>query len=123
MSPVWIMKEGLAGSDLTFAMASSSVPITLGLAGLSKPTWLSLICRKVILFGSAASAVSMIPSERGTPPEIDHSTPVPAQVMHSSTFLRLTPTFLPFCVPSLMAVLHVEIEEDRNSPRFYSHIT
>src|SRR5262249_35916291 len=109
MSPVWIMKEGLAGSDLTFAIASSSVPITLGLAGLSKPTWLSLICREVILFGSAASAASMIPRERGTPPEIVHSTPVPAQVIHSSTFLRFTLSPLLVCVILLMAVLHVEI--------------
>src|SRR5260370_27306847 len=85
------MNEGLAGSDLILAMASCSVPIALGLAGLSKPTWLSLICRKVSLLGSAASAWSMMPSERGTPPDIVHSTPVPAQVMHSNTLRRLTP--------------------------------
>src|SRR5258707_1036911 len=85
------MKEGLADSALILPIASPSVPIALGLAGLSKPTWLSLICRKVSLLGSAASAPSMIPSERGTPPEIVHSTPVPAQVMHSSTFRRLRP--------------------------------
>jgi hypothetical protein len=117
MSPVWIMKEGLAGSDLIFAIASSSVPITLGLAGLSKPTWLSLICRKLILLGSAASAVSMIPSERGIPPEMVHSTPVPAQVMHSSTFLRFTPIVPLPCVALLMTVLHLENEEDREPPR------
>src|SRR6266566_4037268 len=40
MSPVWIMKEGFTGSDLTLPIASWSVPITLGLAGLSKPIWL-----------------------------------------------------------------------------------
>src|ERR1700740_142865 len=83
------MKEGFAGSALILPIASPSVPIALGLAGLSKPTCLSLICRKVRLLGSAADASSMIPSERGTPPEIVHSTPVPAQVMHSSTFRRL----------------------------------
>src|SRR5215467_11999641 len=99
------MKEGFAASDLTFAMASSSVPITLGLAGLSNPTWLSLICRKVSLLGPAASAPSMIPSESGTPPEIVHSTPVPAQVMHSNTFRRLTPAFRSLFVESLMVVL------------------
>src|SRR6516164_5308277 len=99
------MKEGFAGSDLTFAMASSSVPITLGLAGLSKPMWLSLICRKVSLLGWAASAPSMIPSECGTPPEIVHSTPVPAQVMHSNTFRRLIPAFRSLFVASLMVVL------------------
>src|SRR6516164_8977210 len=86
-------------------MASSSVPITLGLAGLSKPMWLSLICRKVSLLGWAASAPSMIPSESGTPPEIVHSTPVPAQVMHSNTFRRLTPAFRSLFVASLMIVL------------------
>src|SRR5499427_2931334 len=99
------MKDGFAGSALIFAMASSSVPITLGLAGLSKPMWLSLICRKVSLLGWAASAPSMIPSESGTPPEIVHSTPVPAQVMHSNTFRRLTPAFLSLFVDSLMVVL------------------
>src|SRR5215470_1679485 len=99
------MKEGFAGSDLTFAMASSSVPITLGLAGLSNPMWLSLICRKVRLLGWAASAPSMIPSESGTPPEIVHSTPVPAQVIHSNTFRRLTPAFRSLFVESLMIVL------------------
>ena len=95
----------MQGSDLTFAMASSSVPITLGLAGLSKPMWLSLICKKVSLLAWAASAPSMIPSESGTPPEIVHSTPVPAQVMHSNTFRRLTPAFLSLFVESLIVVL------------------
>src|SRR5262245_33058157 len=99
------MKEGFAGSDLTFAMASSSVPITLGLAGLSKPMWLSLICRKVSLPGWAASAPSMIPSESGTPPEIVHSTPVPAQVMHSNTFRQLTSAFRSLFAESLMVIL------------------
>src|SRR5215471_18117471 len=99
------MKEGFAESDLTLAMASSSVPITLGLAGLSKPMWLSLICRKVSLLAGAASAPSMIPSESGTPPEIVHSTPVPAQVMHSNTFRRLTPAFRLLFVKSLIVVL------------------
>src|SRR6266487_33476 len=85
------MNEGLAGSALILAMASWSVPIALGLAGLSKPTWLSLICRKVSLLGSAARAWSMMPSDRGTPPEIVHSTPVPAHVIHSNTFRRCMP--------------------------------
>jgi hypothetical protein len=35
------------GSALILAIASSRVPSAFGLAGLSKPTWLSLICRKV----------------------------------------------------------------------------
>ena len=56
MSPVWIMNDGFFGIALILLMASSSVPIAFGLAGLSKPTWLSLICRNVIPAGSAASA-------------------------------------------------------------------
>ena len=91
MSPVWIMKDGFTGIALILLIASSSVPSAFGLAGLSKPTWLSLICRKVSPAGSAASAESTSPSERGTPPEMVQSTPVPAQVMHSSTLRRLTP--------------------------------
>src|SRR6266568_627862 len=97
------MNEGLAGSDLILPMASCSVPIALGLAGLSKPTWLSLICRKVSLLGSAASAWSMMPSERGTPPDIVHSTPVPAQVMHSNTLRRFTPRSSSVFLDSLIA--------------------
>ena len=91
MSPVWIMKDGFFGIALILLMASSSVPSAFGLAGLSKPTWLSLICRKVMPAGSAACAEPTRPSERGTPPEMVQSTPVPAQVMHSSTWRRLTP--------------------------------
>ena len=41
--------------------------------------------------GSAACADPTSPSERGTPPAMVQSTPVPAQVMHSSTRRRLTP--------------------------------
>ena len=93
MSPVWIMNEGFAGIALILSMASSSVPSALGLAGLSKPTWLSLIWRKVMPGAArAACAESMMPSERGTPPVMVQSTPVPAQVMHSSTLRRLTPS-------------------------------
>src|SRR6266516_3141485 len=39
----------------------------------------------------------MMPSDRGTPPDIVHSTPVPAQVMHSSTLRR--------CIPRLSSLL------------------
>ncbi|MGY4594060.1 hypothetical protein ACVWXL_001806 [Bradyrhizobium sp. GM22.5] len=94
MSPVWIMKDGLTGIALILLTASSSVPSALGLAGLSKPTWLSLIWRKVIPGAAAvaACAESMMPSERGTPPVMVQSTPVPAQVMHSNTLRRLKPS-------------------------------
>ena len=43
MSPVWIMNDGLTCIALTLLMASSSVALAFGFAGLSKPTWLSLI--------------------------------------------------------------------------------
>ena len=48
MTPAGMDHEaGLTGSVLMRAIASSSVPLALGLAGLSKPIWLSLICRNV----------------------------------------------------------------------------
>ena len=86
------MKAGLVCMALIRSIASSSVPLALGLAGLSKPIWLSLICRNVSPLASAASAWSIRPSECGTPPLMVHSTPVPTQVMHSSTLRRLTPS-------------------------------
>ena len=43
ISPVWIMNAGRVGNVLILPIASSSVPMALGLAGLSNPTWLSLI--------------------------------------------------------------------------------
>ena len=89
MSPVWIMKAGFFGMVLMRPIASSSVPLAFGLAGLSKPIWLSLICRNVRPLASAAEASSISPSECGTPPAMVHSTPVPAQVMNSSTLRRL----------------------------------
>src|SRR5262249_53923470 len=91
MSPVWIMNEGFTGSALTLPIASSSVPITLGLAGFLEPTGLSLVFREGGLPASGGGGPSTIPSERGTPPAIVHSTPVPAQVMHSNTLRRLMP--------------------------------
>src|SRR6267154_1295369 len=98
------MNDGFTGIALIRLMASSSVPFAFGLAGLSKPTWLSLICRNVMAAGSAACAEPTSPSERGTPPEMVQSTPVPAQVMHSSTRRRLTPGW--FSSRSLIANLH-----------------
>jgi hypothetical protein len=84
MSPVWSMNAGLLGSAFTLAMASCSVPSAFGFAALSKPTWLSEICRNVNEF--AAVAASARPSrlkDFGTPPETVQRTPVPAQSMHS----------------------------------------
>src|SRR6516165_1194048 len=93
-SPVWMMKAGLSGRFLILPIASSRVPMAFGLAGLSKPTWLSLICRKVRPLASAAFASAMIPMERGTPAATVHRTPVPAQVMHSRILRRLKPLSL-----------------------------
>jgi hypothetical protein len=87
-----IMKDGLTDSDFTRAMHSSSVPLTLGLAGLSKPMWLSLIWRKVKPFCCAAIASSMMPSDAGTPPATVQSAPVPAHVVHSRTLRRFMPS-------------------------------
>src|ERR1700686_2228408 len=98
------MKEGFTGRALTLLIASSSVPSALGLAGLSKPTWLSLICRKVRAPAPCALASPTRPSERGTPPATVHRTPVPAQVMHSSTLRRLKPSPLPLLEVALLDV-------------------
>src|SRR5262249_49721335 len=91
MSPVWIMKAGFGATALTLAMASRSVPRASGLAGLLKPIWLSLICRKVKAEASAASASLSSPKDFGTPPESVHNIPVPAQTMHVSAPLRVRP--------------------------------
>ena len=80
MSPVWIMKAGRLGSLPTSSSASCNVAVTFGLAGLSKPRWLSLICTKVKSL-VAASALP-IRRERGTPPATVQTMAVPAQVMH-----------------------------------------
>src|SRR5215467_11869961 len=82
------MNAGLAGMAWTLVMASSSVASGLGLAGRSKPIWLSEICRKL----SPAPWAWALPSKAddGTPPDTVHNTPVPAQSMHSSAPRRST---------------------------------
>src|SRR6266478_6608595 len=82
------MKDGFTGIALILLIASSRVPSALGLAGLSNPTWLSLICRK------------------GTPPGMVHRTPVPAQVMHSRTLRRLRFFALGSLVLDVIVSLH-----------------
>src|ERR1700736_6146597 len=86
-----MIKDGLTGIAFTMAMASRSVPSASGFAALSKPIWLSLICRNVKLLGSAARASPIIPTEWGTPPLTVQSTPVPAQTMHFRTSRRPNP--------------------------------
>src|SRR5689334_13293228 len=85
------MKAGRDFTAFTLPMASRSVPSASGLAGLLKPIWLSLICRKLKPAGTAASASPSNPRDFGTPPESVHKTPVPAHTMHVSAPLRLRP--------------------------------
>src|SRR3974390_3406129 len=117
MSPVWIMKAGRAGSSFTCAIAPSSVPLAFGLGGLSKPMWLSLICRKVKPFTSCAMASSISPTAAGTPPETVQSTPVPAQVIHSSTLRRLGPSS---CVAIDVSLRQVARKTGSAEAAFYS---
>src|SRR5438067_8154351 len=86
-----MMKDGLIGIAFTLATASRSVPSASGFAALSKPIWLSLICKNVNPVDSAASESPINPTEWGTPPLTAQSTPVPAQTMHSSTSRRPNP--------------------------------
>ena len=81
ISPVWIMNAGFCGIAATPLSASCNVAVTLGLAGLSNPRWLSLICAKVKLSFVAASALP-IRRDRGTPPATVQIMAVPAHVMH-----------------------------------------
>ena len=83
MSPVWIRKRGLPGTLVTSFSASENVPVVSGLAGLSKPRWLSLTCTK--LKSVVAASALPISRARGTPPTMVQTIAVPAQVMHSST--------------------------------------
>src|SRR6266403_6276546 len=86
-----MMKDGLIGIAFTLATASRNVPSASGFAALSKPMWLSLICRNVNPVDWAARASPINPTEWGTPPLTAQSTPVPAQTMHSSTSRRPNP--------------------------------
>src|SRR4029077_11109627 len=60
--------------------------------------WLSEICANVndCAVAVAASALPRRLNDFGTPPETVHRMPVPAQVMHSSTWRRDEPSLLPF---------------------------
>src|SRR4051812_46436572 len=123
-----MMKDGLIGIAFTLATASRSVPSASGLAALSKPIWLSLICRNVNPVGSAASASPINPTEWGTPPLTAQSTPVPAQTMHSSTSRRPNPC--PRSSKPLLAMSHLPVERLQMAPlvrrlgnsRLYSQI-
>ena len=77
---VWIMNAGFSGIASTLSIAVSSVARASGLAGFSKPIWLSEIWTKEKP-PSAAFAAPMR-REAGTPPATVQTTPVPAQIMH-----------------------------------------
>src|SRR5580700_154057 len=98
------MKAGLLASAPTLAIASSRVASGFGLAGCLKPMWLSEICRKLNPCAACALAAEIPSSEddRGTPPAIVHSTPVPAQIMHSSAPRRSRPSLSSCAIPSLL---------------------
>src|ERR1700676_1246347 len=102
-----MMKDGLIGIAFTLATASRSVPSASGFAALSKPMWLSLICRNVNAVDSAATASPINPTEWGTPPLTAQSTPVPAQTMHSSTSRRPNPC--PLSSKPFLAMSHLPV--------------
>jgi hypothetical protein len=56
--------------------------------------WLSEICRNVKPLAACALASDAPRSDddRGTPPTIVHSTPVPAQIKHSNVLRRFIPS-------------------------------
>src|SRR6516165_10319446 len=71
------MKAGFDFTAFTLAIASRKVPSASGLAGLLKPIWLSLICRKVKPDASAANASPSSPTDFGTPPDNAQARPYP----------------------------------------------
>ena len=83
MSPVSIRKAGLGSIALMRASAAWNVPSASGFAPPLNPMWVSLICTKLQLPSSAASAVrGPRLRERGTPPASVQTRPVPVQAMH-----------------------------------------
>src|ERR1700752_3748888 len=108
MSPVWSMKAGLVGSAPALAIASLRVASASGFTGLTwKPMWLSEICANVndCAAAVAASALPRRLNDFGMPPETVHRMPVPAQVMHSSTWRRVEPLSLSSFVDAI-DILH-----------------
>src|SRR5271154_1542346 len=100
MSPVWIMNAGASGIAAILSIAAPSVARASGLAGFSKPTWLSEIWTKEKL--PSAAFAEPISRDDGTPPAIVQTTPVPAHSMHSKVCRRLKP---PLCSSVMMGLL------------------
>src|SRR5213082_1845760 len=95
-----MMKDGFTGRALILLTASSSVPRALGLAGLSNPTWLSLICRKVSPLGSAATASPIMPIERGMPRSMGIIGEAVAAEPSGLTFLQISDSHVGFDKPA-----------------------
>ena len=89
MSPVWMMNAGFPGIAAILSTAALRVARASGLAGFSKPMWLSEIWTNEKP-PSAALAAPMR-REDGTPPATVQTTPVPAQSMHFKDLRRLRP--------------------------------
>src|SRR5437868_14025949 len=100
MSPVCSMKSGAfipAGGRLARSIAFFNVPVTSGFAPLLNPMWQSLICtnEKSSTFPAPAPPSFIVCAsslEVGTPPTLDHSSPVPAHAMHPRKFRRSIPS-------------------------------
>ena len=69
----------------------------------------------------AAVASPMMPTERGTPPATVHSTPVPAQVMHSRILRRLTPSSRCEVIPISFAALLACVGKTREARDLFPH--
>src|SRR5271168_204901 len=96
MSPVWIMSAGLSGVARTLSTAALKVARASGLAGFSKPMWLSEIWTKEKPLSAAFA--EPISREEGTPPATVHTTPVPAHSMHFRVCRRSGPPMLSFAM-------------------------
>jgi hypothetical protein len=86
------MKSGVRGRALILSTATRSVAVTSGFAGLLKPMWLSLIWAKLKPPASLATDCWPNALELARPAPIVHTTPVPAQAMHSRKPRRSIPS-------------------------------
>ena len=86
MSPVWMRKAGLSGIARTLSTAAFRVARASGLAGFSKPMWLSESWTKEK--PPSAALAAPIRRDDGTPPATVQTTPVPAHSMHFKVWRR-----------------------------------
>ena len=57
-------------------------------SAIARGSWV----KEALVLMPEAPSLTNLPKSRGTPPDTVHNTPVPTQVMHSSTLRRLTPS-------------------------------